>query len=275
MFTKNTAITGFTFGLIHKVTGEAVTAGTATGYITINGGTQAELTNTPVHEGNGQWSVNLTAAETNGEIIGLAFTHSSAVPCYFTIKTTSGGVNSVLITVDDGVNPILGVDVAVYDSTNAVYITGGKSNSSGQLTLYLDDGTYSVRLRKVGVDFTNPETLTVSGDTEETFSGETVSVGVPADSDTCRVYEYCYNQAGTNPLSSVTAYATIESYPYDYDGKLHYSLKVAGTYDSTTGLVYWDIVVGCVVLFKITELGMNYRKTIPDEASARISSIED
>lgn len=87
MFKKNTAITGFTFTLINSSDGSSITSGTVNSYVTIDGGIQTATTALATHEGNGQWSINLTAAEMNGDLVGLLFTHDSAVPAHFTIKT--------------------------------------------------------------------------------------------------------------------------------------------------------------------------------------------
>jgi hypothetical protein len=86
-FKKNNAVTGFSFVMVNKVNGSAVTSGTVNGYISKDGSSQTSLTNSPSHKGNGQWSVNLTAAEMNAETIGLLFVHTDAVPMHFTIKT--------------------------------------------------------------------------------------------------------------------------------------------------------------------------------------------
>ncbi len=86
-FKKNTAITGLTFGLVSATDGSDVTTGSVTGYYTLDGGSQATISGTPVHEGNGQWSVNLTSGEMNGNIVGLSFSHASAISVHFTIKT--------------------------------------------------------------------------------------------------------------------------------------------------------------------------------------------
>lgn len=88
-FVRNTAVTGFTFGLINKTTGAALTgAASAVGkYHTKDGGSQAALSGTVAEEGNGQYSINLTATEMNASVVGLLFTHSDAVPVQFTIKT--------------------------------------------------------------------------------------------------------------------------------------------------------------------------------------------
>lgn len=268
------AVTGFTFGLVNKVTGEPVTAGVTTGYVTINGGTQRALTNTPVHEGNGQWSVNLTAEEMNGEVIGLAFSNPGAVPCFFTIRTTGCGTNIVTVAVQDSLlAPIPGADIYVYDATDTVYLTSGTTNTSGHAVFTLDDGTYSLHIRKIGSSFTTPETLVVAGTTEETYYGSTVSVGIPEDSEACRVYEYCYDLASRHPIQDVSATAYIYKTPYYKDDKGHYSKKVAGTYDPETGLLYWDIIQGATVKISIPAIGYNDTIIVPEASTAMLSDL--
>ena len=87
MFKKNTAVTGLSFGLLSATDGSDITTGTVNAYVTLDGGTQGSITDTPVHKGNGQWSVDLTAAEMNGDTVGLVFTHTSAATVHMTIKT--------------------------------------------------------------------------------------------------------------------------------------------------------------------------------------------
>ena len=90
MFKKNVAVTGFTVGLISSTDGSDITTGTPVGYYTLDGGAQTAIADvTPVHEGNGQWSFDLTAGEMNGDIVGLVFTHASAITQHFTIKTVA------------------------------------------------------------------------------------------------------------------------------------------------------------------------------------------
>lgn len=88
-FVRAEAVTGFTFGLVNKSTGAALT-GAAAGigkFITKDGGTQASIAGSIAEEGNGQYSVDLTAVEMTAAVVGLLFTHASAVPVQFTIKT--------------------------------------------------------------------------------------------------------------------------------------------------------------------------------------------
>jgi len=86
-YRKGLVLTGLTFVLVNKSTGAAITSGSVTTKITKDGGTQGTTTNSAAHEGNGQWSINLTAAEMDADIVGLAMTHTSALTLYVTLKT--------------------------------------------------------------------------------------------------------------------------------------------------------------------------------------------
>ena len=87
VYRQGVAITGFTFVLINKSTGAAITSGTVTCKVIKDGGSQSTSTNSAVHEGNGQWSITLTATEMDAEQVGLAITHSTALPLYKTFRT--------------------------------------------------------------------------------------------------------------------------------------------------------------------------------------------
>ena len=77
----------FCFALVERLDGSAITTGAVTSYVTLDGGTQAATSNSAVHEGNGQWSLTLTAAELNADDVGLLITHATAVPVHFDIHT--------------------------------------------------------------------------------------------------------------------------------------------------------------------------------------------
>ena len=87
VYRQGVAITGFTFVLINKFTGAAVTSGSVTCKVIKDGGSQSTSTNSAAHEGNGQWSITLTATEMDAEQVGLAITHSTALPLYKTFRT--------------------------------------------------------------------------------------------------------------------------------------------------------------------------------------------
>ena len=129
---RNTSVTGFTVGLIAKADGSAVTTGTPAAYVTIDGGTQTAISGSLTHEGNGQWSFDLTAGEMDGDIIGIVVTHADAIPVNYTIKTdaaTAGDLATAIATVDSIVDAIL-VDT---DSTLPAAIAGCSTHSTSDV----------------------------------------------------------------------------------------------------------------------------------------------
>ena len=60
-------------------------------------GAQEALSNLITHEGNGQWTVNLSAAEMTAAILGLLFTHTLGIPQHFTIKTITEEVAATYV----------------------------------------------------------------------------------------------------------------------------------------------------------------------------------
>ena len=117
MFKKNTAVTGLVVHLVSKTNGSDITTGTPVGYYTLDGGSQTAINDvTPVHEGNGEWSFDLLAGEMDGDIVGLTFTHVSAITVHFTIKTDTSivsDVSSELATAQTDLDTITGADGAL------------------------------------------------------------------------------------------------------------------------------------------------------------------
>ena len=85
---KNVASQIVSAVLIATADGSAVTAGTTTVQVTIDGGTQTLGTGTVTHEGNGLWSYAPTQAETNGDHISFLFINSSAITTNIQVYTT-------------------------------------------------------------------------------------------------------------------------------------------------------------------------------------------
>lgn len=164
---KNRAVVGFPFGLISATDGSAFTSGAPVGYYTLDGGTQQTITAAPVHEGNGQWSVNLTAAETNGDLVGLVFVCAGAIPVYFTIATSTlqGGAVTWVYNLTDSAtgDPIPNADVwATTDAGGDTVVARGVTDAFGNVTFYLDAGTYYIWRELAGWTFVNPDIETVS-----------------------------------------------------------------------------------------------------------------
>lgn len=168
--------------------------------------------------------------------------------------------------------PITDVAVSLHDSNGDVVGICQRSSAGGLCLFALNAGSYTARLLKSGYIFAI-ETVTVSADMAQTIYGEPVTIPLPGDSESCTIYEYCFDQASQAPLARVTASAAIVSLPYNYAGRLHSNAAVAGTYSAATGVVSWDVVRGAVVAFTIKEVGVARRVTIPNAATARLADI--
>lgn len=78
-------------------------------------------------------------------------------------RTTLGpGSTAITVTINDGVNPLDGVDVwLTTDVAGTDTIARGNTDALGNITFMLDAGTYYVWKQLAGYTFTNPNTLVV------------------------------------------------------------------------------------------------------------------
>jgi hypothetical protein len=73
------------------------------------------------------------------------------------------GATSTVVTVNDGINPIDGVEVWVTtDPGGANIVASGNTDVLGQVTFMLDPATYYVWKQHGGYTFTNPQTMVVT-----------------------------------------------------------------------------------------------------------------
>ena len=95
-----------------------------------------------------------TAAEIDTQLSG---THGAGT------WGNGSGSTSTTVTVNDGVNPIDGVDVWVStDSAGTNVVARGSTGALGTVVFMLDAGTYYAWKQLAGYDFTNPQSFTVS-----------------------------------------------------------------------------------------------------------------
>jgi hypothetical protein len=127
MFKKNTAVAGFTFHLRSATDGSDTTTGTPVGYVTLDGGTQTAIGDvTPVHEGNGEWSVDLTAAEMNGDIVSLVFVLAGSVTADFKIKTVASTTDDLAVSLGNLATGSAAISVV---AESDVVTTGSETNT--------------------------------------------------------------------------------------------------------------------------------------------------
>lgn len=79
------------------------------------------------------------------------------------VQTLGAGSVSTPITINDGVNPLDGVDVwATTDISGSNVVARGSTDALGLVTFMLDPGTYYIWKTLARYSFTNPSTLVVT-----------------------------------------------------------------------------------------------------------------
>ena len=182
------------------------------------------------------------------------------------------GANAVVLTIHDGSgNNIVQAAVEVYDSAGTTFYEKKYSNSSGQASYQMDDGTYIIKVHKAGYSFTNT-TLIVSGATAQTITGTAVVITPPADPDLCRVAIYLKYADGSIPVE-VENWITITRLPEIDDNVSLSATPIEGTYSATTGLLYWDIIQGATIKVFVKDFGIQKQITVPATATAELEDL--
>ena len=96
MYLKNTSGQTLYFCLVNINTGAPVTGATATVRRVIDGGAQSAITGSVTEDGNGQYHINLSQADTNGNDIGFFITATNSVPVSLSIVTSLVVENSFI-----------------------------------------------------------------------------------------------------------------------------------------------------------------------------------
>ena len=138
--------------------------------------------------GEGKYAIRLGAAEwIERAFYQVSISCTGCITYNFSVDTqeyfTPSGANAVTITVEEADHtPIPDVSVLILNSAQTVKLKSGTTDANGQVTpgFALNDGTYKIRLSKLMVNFTTPETLTVSGETEKICIGTVVSPTAPS-----------------------------------------------------------------------------------------------
>jgi hypothetical protein len=180
------------------------------------------------------------------------------------------GSNTLTLTIrDDSGSLLSGVFVDICSSDNTSVFERKISNSSGQTSHSVDDGTYYIRLIKSGYSFTST-TIMISSNTSQDYTMTALTISAPTDPTLCRIYTYLTEPDGTHP-TTVEAEFRISTLPTTTTG--YYSkTTLEGIYNSSTGVVYFDVIrlaTGKVHIPKFIE----DKITVPDQATAEINSL--
>lgn len=187
----------------------------------------------------------------------------------------AGGASTVTLTIEDALSvPIADASVQIWNTGLTVLVSYATTDVNGQVVLSANDGSYKVKVLKTGYSFAGTTDLTVSGTTVLSIEGTSTIPSAPAGSQSCRVYEYLKQIDGANHYETVeSAKCKIISLPYDSGGAVHTDDELEGTYDNTTGLLYWDVVQGAKINVIIEDFGVDLTVVVPAEDTARLSDI--
>lgn len=161
-FPRGVAVTAYKVQLTNS-DGTPHTTGTPTVVITKDDGAQTPATNTPTHLGGGEWSLDLTASERDAKITSIQFSYASMITHLEKIVSDDQlGPGATEIQLQFGtVGKLAEIWITTQNDTSVV-VASGTSNASGNVTFFLDPGSYYAYGQKVGVNFNNPIAFVVT-----------------------------------------------------------------------------------------------------------------
>ena len=184
---------------------------------------------------------------------------------------TGGGSNAVTINVkDDGAANVVDCYVEIWDSAGTSFISRTNTNSSGNVTFNLDSNTYIVKMHKTGYYFAN-QTLVVDGVESEAYTGTILTPDAATDPTLCRIYGYYFDPAGA-AYSAVKSLIKLTAI-YEASDNNYYTSELVGTYNTTTGLLYFDVIQGASVTLEIPILNVKKSFVVPATTLYKISDI--
>ena len=139
----------------------------------------------------------------------------------------------MLITVDDGTNPLENVTVRLTEGLNTF---STDTSVAGSGTLNLDDATYTVALTKFGYTY-GGTTLVVNSDENETYSMTANVIAAPPTASTSTGVTYLYDHMGVAEAGA-TASVQITSGPGG--SGIGYDKKIWTETSNSSGLIQFS-----------------------------------
>lgn len=229
------------------------------------------------------WSNLITSPTAFTEYIWV-MTNTDPVPTVQVESATFGGVYDIIggtgpsaVTIqtqEADTAPIPDVYVQVYNLSGLLLRTG-TTDAAGELALNMNDGTYQVTLTKNQVNFAATEALIVSGATTDTYTGEVLTLPVPATANVCRVSGFAFVQNSTGAVPSFDGTATIKNLPFNIDNIFYEGQTVLATFNATTGQFYWDLPYNAVAKLNSRVVGFaNGVISVPPQAAASLNDLD-
>lgn len=142
------------------------------------------------------------------------------------ITNQGSGARTVTVTVNDGSNLLESASIR-FTKGAATYVQ--QTNSSGQATFNLDDGTYTVAISLIGYTYSGT-TLVVDGDETETYSMTALTITEPSDVTLCTV-QFRVKLSNT-AVSGAVCKAKLQGVNQAADGTILSNVETSDTTDS-------------------------------------------
>ena len=196
-------------------------------------------------------------------------------------ESTGVGNETCILTLEDSNNDdtvIPTVAVNIFNEEKTAFITYGYTNVDGQITFYLDEGTYTVVSHKPGysIDETTIVVTDEGGIVDQSFTIEGASVNViaPTKPGVCRLFADFTDQSGS-PLSGfkvsvVTLYNSSSSLSISVaEGRKVYTAN-------SSGHIQFDIIQGIAIEVSLVSTEVTAVLTVPSSPVANLLTlIED
>lgn len=201
---------------------------------------------------------------------------SSHTPAEVATAIYGTGANSVTLTlVDDAGNPISSKRCVVRNTAETEVYAWATTNADGEVAFNLDDGDYKVRFGpSSNYSFSNPYDLTVSDDTTQTYSAETIVIAPPSSPDLCLCYVDIMDAVGGQLVGSEDGSLTILElnspvWPETSDDAV-LAAEEETYYTNNSGRIQFEAVPGAELTVVVDRPGTTDRIltfTVPDEDS--------
>ena len=198
-------------------------------------------------------------------------------PGPWTSGGAGSGANTVVVTITDALAvPVLGLGVTIWNSDESAVIAGQVTDALGQVTFYLDDGTYVANTPDTPAWSGSSNALVVSGATTDTFAVTANAITPPLDPTLCRVYAYMREIEGGTVLGADEGTLNVVALRSRPSGAtIIYGDGVAARGTDANGFVYVDIVRGATVQLRGTWTGTTARTedvevVVPDSATYNV-----
>ena len=157
------------------------------------------------------------------QIKGIGWIDETLISIRTAIASIGGiqGANAITIQMYEtgGTTPIVDDTIAIWNSDQSLMLGAPKTDSNGQISIGLDDGTYKIVSQKAGVEFDVPETMVVTVPATFTYYGTPETYPVPSNPDACNVI--CdLKDFGLDPKAGVTFTARLTTTPQAISGAI-------------------------------------------------------